>query len=52
MEDALKSAIAAAAGAEQFARAIGYEVKFAPEDIRALALSALPSASPERRDAA
>jgi hypothetical protein len=39
LEYALKTAIAAAAGAEQFGHAIGYEVRFAPDDIRAMAIT-------------
>jgi len=39
LEYALKIAIAAAAGAEQFGQAIGYEVRFAPDDIRAMAIT-------------
>jgi hypothetical protein len=39
LEYALKTAIAAAAGAEQFGHEIGYAVRFAPDDIRAMAIS-------------
>jgi hypothetical protein len=39
LEYALKTAIAAAAGAEQFGHAIGYAVRFAPHDIRAMAIT-------------
>ena len=39
LECALKTAIAAAAGAEQFGHEIGYAVRFAPDDIRAMAIS-------------
>lgn len=38
LEYALKTAIAAAAGAEQFGHAMGYAVRFAPHDIRAMAI--------------
>ena len=41
LEHALKTAIAAAAGAEQFGNQIGYEVHFTPDDIRAMAIDAL-----------
>ena len=39
LEYALKTAIAAAAGAEQFGHAMGYAVRFAPHDIRAMAIT-------------
>jgi hypothetical protein len=39
LEHALKTAIAAAAGAEQFGHEIGYAVRFAPDDIRAMAIT-------------
>jgi len=39
LEYALKTAIAAAAEAEQFGHAIGYVVHFAPDDIRAMAIT-------------
>jgi hypothetical protein len=39
LEHALKTAIAAAAGAEQFEHEIGYAVRFAPDDIRAMAIT-------------
>jgi hypothetical protein len=39
LEYALKTAISAAAGAEQFEHAIGYAVRFAPDDIRAMAIT-------------
>jgi len=39
LEYALKTAIAAAAGAEQFGHEIGYAVRFAPDDIRAMAIT-------------
>jgi hypothetical protein len=39
LEYALKTAIAAAAGAEQFGHAISYAVRFAPQDIRAMAIT-------------
>jgi hypothetical protein len=39
LEYALKTAIAAAAEAEQFGHAIGYVVRFAPQDIRAMAIT-------------
>ena len=41
LEYALKTAIAAAAGAEQFGHEIGYTVRFAPDDIRAMAITVL-----------
>jgi hypothetical protein len=45
LEHALKTAIAAAAGAEQFGHEIGYEVHFAPVDIRAIAIEILMNGS-------
>jgi hypothetical protein len=48
LEQALKTAIAAAAGAEQFGHQIGYEVHFAPDDIRAMAIDALMCGSTDR----
>jgi hypothetical protein len=39
LEYALKTATAAAAEAEQFGHAIGYVVRFAPDDIRAMAIT-------------
>jgi hypothetical protein len=47
LEHALKIAIAAAAGAEQFGNQIGYVVHFTPDDIRALAIDALMCGSKE-----
>jgi|SRR5579862_330970 len=47
LEYALKTAIAAAAGAEQFGHEIGYEVHFAPIDIRAIAIEVLMNGSKE-----
>jgi|SRR5579862_942297 len=47
LEHALKTAIAAAAGAEQFGHEIGYEVHFAPIDIRAIAIEVLMNGSKE-----
>ena len=48
LEQALKTAIAAAAGAEQFGHEIGYEVHFAPVDIRAIAIDVLMNGSQDR----
>ena len=48
LESALKTAIAAAAGAERFGREIGYEVRFAPNDIRTIAIEVLTTGSAER----
>ena len=48
LEYALKTAIAAAAGAEQFGHEIGYEVHFAPDDIRAMAVEVLMNGSKDR----
>jgi hypothetical protein len=48
LEHALKTAIAAAAGAEQFGHEIGYEVRFAPVDIRAIAIDVLMNGSQDR----
>ena len=48
LEYALKTAIAAAAGAEQFGSQIGYAVHFAPDDIRAIAIGALMNGSQDR----
>ena len=45
LEHALKTAIAAAAGAGQFGHEIGYEVRFAPVDIRAIAIEVLINGS-------
>jgi hypothetical protein len=39
LEHALKTAIAAAAGAEQFGHQLGYPVRFTPDDIRTMALT-------------
>jgi hypothetical protein len=47
LEFALKTAIAAAAGAEQFGHEIGYVVRFAPDDIRAMAITVLINGSRE-----
>jgi hypothetical protein len=41
LEHALKTAIAAAASAEQFGQQLGYAVCFSPDDIRAMAISVL-----------
>jgi hypothetical protein len=48
LEYALKTAIAAAAGAEQFGHEIGYEVHFAPGDIRAMAIDVLMAGCKDR----
>ena len=48
LEHALKTAIAAAAGAEQFGHEIGYKVRFAPDDIRAMAVAVLMDGSKDR----
>src|SRR5579862_94110 len=48
LEHALKTAIAAAAGAEQFGHEIGYEVHFAPIDIRAIAIDVLMNSSKDK----
>jgi|SRR5579862_5482819 len=48
LEHALKTAIAAAAGAEQFGHEIGYEVHFAPVDIRAIAIEVLMNGSKDK----
>jgi hypothetical protein len=48
LEYALKTAIAAAAGAEQFGHQIGYEVHFAPFDIRAIAIDVLMNGGKDR----
>jgi hypothetical protein len=54
LENALKIAVRAAANAEQYARNIGYGVRFSSEDIRELALavfsSAVFSSPPKERD--
>ena len=50
LEHALKTAIAAAAGAEQFGHEIGYEVHFAPDDIRAIAIDVLMNGSKDNKD--
>jgi hypothetical protein len=47
LEFALRTAIAAAAGAEQFGHEIGYVVRFAPDDIRAMAITVLINGSRE-----
>ena len=39
LEDALKTAVSAAALAEKHGQAIGYNVRFAPSDIRAMGIS-------------
>jgi hypothetical protein len=39
LEDALKTAVAAAAAAEKYGREIGYAVRFAPQDIKAMGIS-------------
>jgi hypothetical protein len=39
LEDALKTAVAAAAAAEQYGKSIGYAVRFAPADIKSLGIS-------------
>jgi hypothetical protein len=39
LEDALKTAVAAAAAAETFGKSIGYTVRFAPSDIKSLGIS-------------
>ena len=39
LEDALKTAVAAAAAAEKYGRDIGYAVRFAPADIKSLGIS-------------
>jgi hypothetical protein len=41
LEDALKTAVAAAAAAEKHGQQIGYAVRFRPEDIRALGITVL-----------
>ena len=41
IEHALKTAVAAAASAERFAKEIGYTVRFGPEDIRAMGITIL-----------
>jgi hypothetical protein len=48
LEHALKIAIAAAAGAEQFSHEIGCVVHFAPVDIRAIAIEVLINGSKNR----
>jgi hypothetical protein len=48
LEYALKTAIAAAAGAEKFGHEIGYVVRFAPVDIRAFAIEVLMNGSKDR----
>jgi hypothetical protein len=39
LEDALKTAVRAAAAAEQYGKSIGYSVRFAPADIKSLGIS-------------
>lgn len=39
LEEALKTAVAAAAAAETFGKSIGYTVRFAPSDIKSLGIS-------------
>jgi hypothetical protein len=39
LEDALRTAVAAAAAAEKYGREIGYAVRFAPADIKSLGIS-------------
>jgi hypothetical protein len=39
LEDALKTAVAAAAAAETYGKSIGYSVRFAPSDIKSLGIS-------------
>lgn len=41
LEDALRNAVSAAAAAEKHGAAIGYPVRFKPEDVRAMAISVL-----------
>ena len=41
LEDALKTAVAAAAAAEAFAASIGYTCRFSPTDIKAMGISVL-----------
>lgn len=41
LEDALKTAVTAAAAAEKHGQSIGYAVRFRPEDIRALGITVL-----------
>jgi len=41
LEDALKTAVSAAREAEQHAQSIGYQLRFQPSDIRAMAISVL-----------
>ena len=48
LEYALKTAIAAAAGAEQFGNQIGYVVHFGPNDIRAMAIDVFITGSKDR----
>ena len=51
LEQAMKAAIAAAAGAEQFGREIGYQVRFSARDIRVFALTGIATSSKERLEA-
>lgn len=41
LDDALKTAVSAAAAAEKHGAAIGYSIRFRPEDVRAMAISVL-----------
>lgn len=41
LDDALKTAVTAAAAAEKHGAAIGYSIRFRPEDVRAMAISVL-----------
>jgi hypothetical protein len=50
LECALKTVIAAAASAEQFGHEIGYEVHFAPFDIRAIAIEVLMNGTQYSKD--
>jgi hypothetical protein len=50
LEDALRTAVSAAAAAEKHASAIGYTVRFTPSDIRAMGISVLIGM--DRRNAA
>lgn len=52
LEDALMTAVAAAAAAEKFASSIGYTCRFSPTDIKAMGISVLIASQQGSRHAA
>ena len=51
LDDALRTAVSAAAAAEKHGASIGYSIRFRPEDVRAMAISVLIGMEQNRRAA-